>query len=240
MERRMWEEVPNGLEDDDEAETMSLLARQEGEFNALYAEQMLHGGGSSYRPSRQSLTKLETRLYYVVCLVVLLANLTAGAIALWKREQGLSQSEHCSQPLDKYLVFSAVHSFGTVVFLIAYMVCLRQNVIKGLPNYRFLDNSDDQPAIFLLETFLLALTLIQVGLGILAEIWAGELGGFYTGQAKGCSVTSPNMYETTAILGLYQLWIVIAILFLLIRAACTSKTTKSGYVDISSQHEFIS
>jgi len=141
----MWEEVPENS--DEEAETMSLLAQQEGEFNALCAENMLHGGGT-YRPARQSLTKLETRLYYVLCLIVLLANVTAGAIALWKRDQGLAQHEHCSQPLEKYLVFTAVHSFGTVVFLIAYMVCLRQNAIRGQPNYRFLDNSDDQPAVF--------------------------------------------------------------------------------------------
>jgi len=234
----MWEEVPETFSDE-EAETMSLLAQQEGEFNALCAENMLHGGGGSYRPVRQSLTKLETRLYYVLCLIVLLANVTAGAIALWKREQGLAQNEHCSQPLEKYLVFTAVHSFGTVVFLIAYMVSLRQNTMRGQPNYRFLDNSDDQPAVFLLETFLLALTLIQIGLGVLAEIWAGELGGFYTGQARGCSVTAPNMYDTTAILGLYQNWIVIALLLFGLRAlckscSCSSQVTanKSGYVDI--------
>jgi len=208
----------NSDDEDKNSETATLITRDEER-----PQKWLPGGGT--KAQLALFPKLGPRgemAYLFLTFFMILLHLAAGVAAASVRYMGKESGEICQKKLPNYLLFTIIHSFLSAILLFVYLLIIWIRRCRHLPNFSFLESNDDRPGIIMLETLLLALAAFQIGLGILAEVWVGRLGGFYTHVTlpNACVNTAPMMFRTTAILGLYQFWIVIFLFISAIRIAC--------------------
>jgi len=203
--------------DEELGEGTSLVAKMDRDIDDMFFEEMIKAGGRA-RASLK-LSKRDEFVYLLVGILMLMANLAVGVISLLERIEGIGGGESCRQPLAKYLFISSLHAFSNSLFIFCYLVVLRRNVKREFPNVPFLEYSDDRPLWGMLETLLFAMAVTQIGLGVLAEVWVAEVGG-YTGQASLCESTAPHLFYATFYIGLYQISMIFFILAALIRSAC--------------------
>jgi len=203
--------------DEELGEGTSLVAKMDRDIDDMFFEEMIKTGGRARNSLK--LSKRDEFVYLIVGILMFMANIAVGVLSFLERLEGITDGESCHQPLTKYLFFSSLHAFSNATFIFCYLVILRRNFKKDVPNVPFLEYSDDRPCLGMLETLLFAMAVTQIGLGVLAEVWVAEVGG-YTGQASLCQTTAPHLFYTTFSIGLYQSSMIVFILAALIRSAC--------------------
>ena len=130
-------------------------------------------------------------------------------------------------PVSQFLFATGLHGCAMAIVLLGYLLTLIGSIRRKEWPQPFFDN--DGHVISVLEWALALLGVIQIGLGLLGELWFAAFGllASSSNRLANCSRNAPVLFKHAVGVSMYENWLLVVCIVVVLTVVCGGRSLQS-------------